>query len=87
MQINHSILRGNIFILSSVRRTVIANINPHRHRFSLHFVLFRRPCMIWSPYGGHCNEKSLVPTSKYIDTPKIGETKCLGHTFLMILFI
>ena len=46
--------------------------------------LYKRPCKIWAPYGGHCVEKSLAPKSKYVDTPKPGSINCLDRTNLMV---
>ena len=48
------------------------------------YKLFRRPCKIWAPYGGHCVEKILAPKSKYVDTPKPGSINSLGHTIPMV---
>ena len=47
-------------------------------------IIFKRPFKIWAPYGGNCVEKSLASKSKYVDTPKPGSIKCLGHTILMV---
>ena len=34
-----------------------------------HLMFPKRPCKIWAPYCGHCVEKNLPPTSKYVDPP------------------